>query len=233
MLYVRPGRPSTSSGSGSGIQSLRLPELTSIVKQQGVGAATCIRHAHREPGLAAAGLDHATAFWRGRVVPTVLSDPPSPDNDPAFVRSVCFTPCDQMVVAASEDTTLRLWSIESRRLVHTFKAHTADVNAVDCIGGPATPSGPQFVSGGSDGIAMIWDLGTGKWATRVQLPTPADDPSGFAEIMSVAYSPDGRQIALGTLDRAVRLFDVRSVSVHSPSLIPLPTRPLPTFEPTP
>jgi WD40 repeat protein len=134
-------------------------------------------------------------------------------DEPAFVRSVCFTPCDSMVLAASEDSAVRLWAVGGDRgLIHTFRGHTADVNAVDS--GKAAAG--SFVTGSSDGKAIVWDLESGKWIAQLEPPTSAKRhlAAGLAEpaeVMSVASSKDGRQVAVGGLDKTLRLFDVRAV----------------------
>jgi hypothetical protein len=63
--------------------------------------------------------------------------------------------CDSMVLAASEDSAVRLWAVGGDRgLIHTFRGHTADVNAV----ASGTPAAGSCVTGGSDGKAILWDL---------------------------------------------------------------------------
>lgn len=52
--------------------------------------------------------------------------------------------------------------------------------------------GDDGVKGG--GVAGIWDVGAGRWAAQLQIPT---DEKTFDEIYSVAFSPDGQLLATG------------------------------------
>lgn len=135
---------------------------------------------------------------------TIVTVPEKDDKEPAFVRSVCFTPCDTMVLGASEDSAVRLWK-PNCGLIHTFRGHAADVNAVDS----GESAGGTFVTGSSDGKAIMWDLESGKWVVQLKPPQSKQEFAAGA-VMSVASSKDGRQVAIGGLDKALRLFDIRT-----------------------
>jgi WD40 repeat protein len=117
-------------------------------------------------------------------------------------------------------------------LLHTFKGHTADVNAVDCgpvdnsqAGGGSTNSSrwnvsKTFATGSSDGTSKIWDLQTGKWTCSFSAYNSGDDGDGGgggsgggpvvaedatdAAITGVAMSDDGNMLATGGMDGTVR-----------------------------
>lgn len=74
------------------------------------------------------------------------------------------------------------------------------------------PSGKQLAAGSWDGWVMVWDLpvaGAPRW--EVRLP----DDGRYPAVQSVAYSRDGRSLAVGGKDARLRLFDSSSGKLQS------------------
>ena len=70
------------------------------------------------------------------------------------VYSVAFSPDGNHVVSASGDKTIRIWEIQTRRMVAgPFKGHTDVVLSVGY-----SPDGQRIVSGSRDGSFNLWDL---------------------------------------------------------------------------
>jgi WD40 repeat protein len=63
------------------------------------------------------------------------------------------------------------------------------------------------VSGSGDKTARVWDMASDSGNFRV---LSIDEPELDAGVTSVAISPDGRLVAAGSLDTAVRLWDVQT-----------------------
>jgi WD40 repeat protein len=78
------------------------------------------------------------------------------------------------------------------------------VSAVDSIA--FSPDGGTLVSGGGDGRVRFWDV-----RTRRQLGRPLQRYSEPRDVLSVAFSADGRIVAAGTYqDDTARVWDVRT-----------------------
>jgi WD40 repeat protein len=59
------------------------------------------------------------------------------------------------VVSASEDSTLKVWDLETGRPLATLAGHAGGVNA--CA---VTPDGRRVVSASEDSTLQVWDLET-------------------------------------------------------------------------
>ena len=87
---------------------------------------------------------------------------------------------------------LRHW--EWGRLMYLCSQHRHRFESrapIDCLA--YSPDGNQFVSGGWDGTATIWDIAQGTVANRIT--------TGAQYLNAVGFSPDGRLIATGTNDK--------------------------------
>ena len=94
-----------------------------------------------------------------------------------------FSPDSKIIAAGSDDKTLRLWSADTGKLLHTLSGHTDDVNSV-----AFSPDGNIIASASWDSNLRLWNVNMGKLLrTLITLD--------HNHIYSVAYSPDGRTIA--------------------------------------
>lgn len=107
------------------------------------------------------------------------------------VRQIAVSPDAKHLLSASFDGTVRLWEIETGKLLRTFEGHTNHVLAV-----AFSPDGKRALSGSSDNTMRLWDFKTGQEERSFVGHT--------AGVHAVAFSPDGTQAASGGLDSTVR-----------------------------
>jgi len=115
-------------------------------------------------------------------------------------------PSEQMY-AVGDDNTIRLWDIETGRLLRQLRGHTHVVRRI-----AMSPDGRLAASAGLDNTLRLWHLGSGKELDRVE---------GDGWVISVDFSPDGKfVVAVGGVrkegrdwhrapDERARLFEVK------------------------
>ncbi len=112
-----------------------------------------------------------------------------------IVPSVTFSPDGATLASGSEDSTVKLWDIGTRRQIATLEGHTNRVHSVSF-----SPDGATLASGSWDRTVKLWDV-----ETRRQIATLEGHTN---RVHSVSFSPDGVTLASGSADGTVRLWDV-------------------------
>ena len=97
------------------------------------------------------------------------------------VESVAWSPDGRLIASGSEDHTVKLWDVETGRVVRTLHGHTDDVGSV-CF----SPDGQLLASLARTGSVKIWDVATGRLVRTLE-------GNG-----SVTFSRDSSQIAAGS-----------------------------------
>lgn len=161
------------------------------------------RHYHESPGLGslamafspdgkllAAGSGYAVRVWdvgtndRFR---TLL-------GHESWIFSVAFHPGGEIVASGSGDGSVRLWSLESGRVLHRLEAGGAKVFCV-----AFSPDGRTLASGSEDGRVSLWEVTTGRLNRRLRGHT--------SKVFSLAFHPEGRTLASSSGDGTVRIWD--------------------------
>ncbi len=100
---------------------------------------------------------------------------------------------------------LKVWDVATRRPIRRLQGH---MNF--CVSLDFSPDGTLMASGGRDGTAILWSTAT--W-TRARTLLNPDKNSLFEDgsrgmVEDVAFSPDGKTLALASREASVQLWEV-------------------------
>jgi WD40 repeat protein len=150
--------------------------------------------------LAAVAADKAIHLWRVDSGKEEARLPPSKEESAYSWSSLCFSPDGKYLAAGDNvycNSSIRLWEVESRKVVRVFRGHCMAVLALRFA-----PDGTVLASGSADHTIRLWDVATGKEL----LP----ETGHGGALRGLALSPDGKLLASTGFDKTIRIWDAAS-----------------------
>ncbi|KAK3823420.1 MAG: WD40-repeat-containing domain protein [Benniella sp.] len=129
-----------------------------------------------------------------------------------WVRQIAFSPQGDGIASVSDGKTVRIWDTETEACRFVLTEHISGVEAV-----AYSSKGDQVASGGADGTVIyqqaipsyprsrtvrLWDVESGHCLQTLTGHTSV--------IRSIEFSPNDNQVASGSSDGTVRLWDISS-----------------------
>jgi len=108
---------------------------------------------------------------------------------------VALTPDGKRAVSASIDKTLKVWDLETGRVLRTLEGHSAGV-----FGVAVTPDGKRAVSTSEDQTLKVWDLDSGRALRTIE------GHSGC--VYGVAVTSDGKRAVSASSDGTLKVWDI-------------------------
>ncbi|KAG2060529.1 WD40 repeat-like protein [Suillus hirtellus] len=111
------------------------------------------------------------------------------ENKKAGVYSMALSQNGKTIVSGSNDREVKLWDVETGKVVEKWTGHTGYVWSV-CWGA----DGKRVLSASEDGTARVWDAKTGKTILTIKTGMRTNG------VYRAIYSPDHTQIVTGGWD---------------------------------
>lgn len=160
--------------------------------------------------LVSAGWDRKLVWWdlQGRrVVRTV-------EAHDRWIRRLAVNSARTMIATISDDMTCKLWDAKSGRLIRTLTGFDARVPKYDnpnkIFSCAISPDGRHVAAADDAARVIVWEAESGREAARFEAPSYLGISQGgylsASRICCLAFSPDGKSLALAGKERAGELF---------------------------
>eukprot|EP01121_Diplochlamys_sp_Union-15-3_P022379 TRINITY_DN949_c0_g1_i3.p1 TRINITY_DN949_c0_g1~~TRINITY_DN949_c0_g1_i3.p1 ORF type:complete len:333 (+),score=40.66 TRINITY_DN949_c0_g1_i3:721-1719(+) len=110
------------------------------------------------------------------------------------IFGLSFAPDNQYLLSSSEDTTIRLWSMETKTCLVVFKGHYYPVWSVRF-----SPMGFYFATCSHDGSSRLWST---------NFTTPHRIYASSSDVNCVEFHPNCNYLVTGSNDRTVKIYDL-------------------------
>ena len=115
------------------------------------------------------------------------------------VSSVAIGLGGRILASASYDKTIKLWNLQTHKVMHTLTGHG---NRVCCVA--ISPDGQLLASGSADRTIKLWHLQTGQL-----IETFGGWFSGHSgEVSAIAFSPDSKVLISSSIDKTIKAWDL-------------------------
>jgi WD40 repeat protein len=145
-----------------------------------------------------------------------------------MVRVLAMSPDGTLLAGGGDDPSLYLWQTATAKPLARLPGHT-DWVLCFCF----SRNGKLLASGGYDGVVRLWEMPTGKKLREFKAAPP---PAAKSEpepviVTSLSFSPDGKELAAGTADGIIHVFNAadgkfaRSLTGHTSTVTGLSYHP--------
>ncbi len=111
------------------------------------------------------------------------------------ISALAIGPDSQIIASGSTDTTIKIWNLETGKLLCTFSSHLTWGAHKEVIRSLAfSPSGQTLASSSDDGTIKVWNPRSRACDRTIK---------GYARCL--AFSPDAQTLAAGGWDRKIQL----------------------------
>lgn len=129
------------------------------------------------------------------------------------VQRALFSPNGKYIISHGWDNTIKIWDVKTFSEIRTLRGHTDQVWCAK-----VSPDNKLIASGSMDITFIIWNLETGEKLQQVKISPyyattkgiiPELDGKIQNSIYSLAFSPNGKNLAIASADKLVRIWDIK------------------------
>ncbi|GKU91455.1 hypothetical protein SLEP1_g5327 [Rubroshorea leprosula] len=187
---------------------MKLAGLKSIenAHDDSVWAAAWVPATEARPALLMTGsLDETVRFWKSDDLVLERTN----TGHCLGVVSVAAHPSGVIAASASIDSLVRVFDVDTNATIASLEAPPSEVWQMRFDAKGTTLA----VAGGGSASIKLWDTATWRLTATLSIPRPEvskpSDKSGSKKfVLSVAWSPDGKRLACGSMDGTISVFDV-------------------------
>jgi WD40 repeat protein/tRNA A-37 threonylcarbamoyl transferase component Bud32 len=126
---------------------------------------------------------------------------PTLSHDTLVIR-VAFSPDGSQLASGDLHGNVKIWDARTGKELRTLHAHDRQIWALAFSPNGRLATGSQEDRSQEDRGVKVWDVSTGDLLHTL--------PGHFDRIEGLVFSPDGRRLGSASVDRTVRLWDLRS-----------------------
>jgi WD40 repeat protein len=159
---------------------------------------------------------------------------------PNLVDGVAFSPNGAQLATGCHDGKVRVHDVAKGQMAREINAHPTPPPGSPPGTPPGSPvycvawslDGKQVLSGSNDRSLKLWDATSGNLVREFKGYDEKASPKGHQDgVYCLAFSPDGTQVASGSSDRTLKVWNVADGTVAleliNPNLKPAPGQPAP------
>ncbi|KAJ4851166.1 WD repeat-containing protein vip3 [Turnera subulata] len=187
---------------------MKLAGLKSVdnAHEESIWACTWVPPTQARPSLLLTGsLDETVKLWSSDELKLERTN----TGHCLGVVSVAAHPSGIIAASASLDCFVRVFDVDTNATIASLEAPPSEVWQMQFH-----PEGHTLaVAGGGSASVKLWDTASWKLIAtlsipRPEVPKPSDKNSSKKFVLSVAWSPDGKRLACGSMDGTISVFDV-------------------------
>ena len=128
------------------------------------------------------------------------------------VTAVAFSPDGNYLVSGSKDKTIKVWELDTGKVLRTIEGHKKIVNSV-----AVSNDGKYVVSGSNDKTVKVWDFISGELIYTFE--------GHKFYVLAIALSSDNKYIVSSSIDKEIRVWNLstrthtRTISGHGKEIV--------------